>query len=245
MAGGRCRNPAPAPRHAPLRFTFFVLARGILDILPQTTIIVLDHLFEYWESLRKETAVVKREFIVERQGKSFVLYAGLLDLAHSQGLRAIRTRLVQVPSEDNGQTAVVQAEVETDKGTFSGIGDASPGNVARAMLTCTMRLAETRAKARALRDAVNVGVAAFEELGEMDDSGPSSTFEGRFGSSATNGYAANGAANGNGHAVVASNVASATEETTVAAPARPAPAPGPGLATPAQVRAIYSIARDQ
>ena len=51
----------------------------------------------------EEVAVVKREFIVERQGRSFVLYAGLLDLAHSQGLRAIRTKLLQVPSDDNGQ----------------------------------------------------------------------------------------------------------------------------------------------
>ena len=67
-------------------------------------------------------------------------------------------------------TAIVAAEVETDRGGFSGIGDASPANVARAMLTCTIRLAETRAKARALRDAVNVGVAALEELGDTSES---------------------------------------------------------------------------
>src|SRR6476660_4040129 len=116
--------------------------------------------------------MLKREFIVERQGRSFVLYAGLLDLAHSQGLRAVRTRLIQVPADDNSLTAIVSAEVETDRGTFSGIGDANPTNVTRPMLTCTIRLAETRAKARALRDAVNVGVTAFEELGELDDVAP-------------------------------------------------------------------------
>ncbi len=113
--------------------------------------------------------MVKREFIVERQGRSFVLYAGLLDLAHSQGLRAIRTQVLQLPSEENGQTAVVHAEIETERGTFHGVGDANPSNVARAMLTCTIRLAETRAKARALRDATNVGVAALEELGDLED----------------------------------------------------------------------------
>src|SRR5207248_2830924 len=113
------------------------------------------------------------EFIVERQGRSFVLYAGLLDLAHSQGLKSIRTQLIQLPSDDNAQTAIVYAEIETEKGTFTGIGDANPTNVASAMLRCTIRLAETRAKARALRDAVNVGVAAFEELGD-DDSNESS-----------------------------------------------------------------------
>jgi hypothetical protein len=37
---------------------------------------------------------MKKEFIVERQGKAFVLYAGLLDLAHQNGLKSIRTELV-------------------------------------------------------------------------------------------------------------------------------------------------------
>jgi len=172
--------------------------------------------------------VVKREFIVERQGRSFVLYAGLLDLAHSQGLRAVRTRLVQVPSEENNQTAIVQAEVETDRGMFSGLGDASPANVSRAMLTCTIRLAETRAKARALRDAVNVGVAALEELGgELDES---SEFR---------------------PATSAPPLVNPPIEEPMANPPAPASRPATpqpsatALATPAQVRAIYSIARDQ
>ena len=110
--------------------------------------------------------MIPKEFLVDRNGKQFVLYAGLLDLAHQQGLKRISTRLIQVPSEENNQTAICSAEVETERGTFSGLGDASPANVSRAMLTVTIRLAETRAKARALRDAVNVGVAALEELGE-------------------------------------------------------------------------------
>jgi hypothetical protein len=175
--------------------------------------------------------MVKREFIVERQGRSFVLYAGLLDLAHSQGLRAIRTRLVQVPADDNALTAIVSAEVETDRGTFSGIGDANPANVSRAMLSCTIRLAETRAKARALRDAVNVGVTAFEELGEQDDS-PAAPLDTRpmssFAGSSTSSTADEAAPT------------SGNFRSNGAAPAMGSPA----LATPAQVRAIYSIARD-
>jgi hypothetical protein len=178
--------------------------------------------------------MVKREFIVERQGRSFVLYAGLLDLAHSQGLRAIRTRLVQVPADENGQLAIVSAEVDTDRGTFSGLGDASPANVSRAMLNCTIRLAETRAKARALRDAVNVGVVAFEELGEADEVTGITPGESRPAS----------VSNGTGLHVISS-----TEDapTSSSAP-RPAPAVSSAptaLATPAQIRAIYSIGRDQ
>jgi hypothetical protein len=110
------------------------------------------------------------QFIVERNRRSFVLYAGLIDYAHQLGLRGITTALIQVPTELNGQVAIVFATVETVQGTFTGLGDASPQNVNRQMTTALIRLAETRAKARALRDACNIGVVALEELAEGEDS---------------------------------------------------------------------------
>jgi hypothetical protein len=63
--------------------------------------------------------------------------------------------------------------VETEQGTFTGIGDANPSNVTRMMAPHLLRMAETRAKARALRDAVNVGVTALEELADADETLPS------------------------------------------------------------------------
>jgi hypothetical protein len=127
--------------------------------------------------------MVKKEFIVERQGKSFVLYAGLLDLAHQSGLVEIKTELIQIPTEANNRQAIAYATAvfvkDGEKRVFSGIGDAAPNNVAPAMQTCLIRMAETRSKARALRDAVNVGVAALEELGEDDatESAPQSGYK--------------------------------------------------------------------
>jgi hypothetical protein len=108
---------------------------------------------------------MREEYMIERQGKRFVLYAGLLEEAHSRGLRSIETELLQVPASGNGEVAIVKAVVRTDEGKFGGIGDASPENVNRAIAPHLIRMAETRAKARALRDAINVGVTAFEELG--------------------------------------------------------------------------------
>lgn len=113
---------------------------------------------------------MKKEFIVERQGKSFVLYAGLLAEAHEQGLKSITTELVQIPNEANNRVAICVATViiarDGIERTFTGIGDAAPNNVAPAMQSCLIRMAETRGKARALRDAVNIGVAALEEMGD-------------------------------------------------------------------------------
>jgi hypothetical protein len=111
---------------------------------------------------------VREEYMIERQGKRFVLYAGLLEEAHSRGLRSIETELLQVPDHENGEVAIVRAVVRTEDGKFTGIGDASPENVNRTIVPHVIRMAETRAKARALRDAINVGVTAFEELGGED-----------------------------------------------------------------------------
>lgn len=113
---------------------------------------------------------MRDEFMIMRQGKQYVLYQGLLDEAHARGLKGIDTDLVQFPTEANGNVAVVKATVEMEEGrTFSGIGDASPGNVGRGIVPHIIRMAETRAKARALRDAVNVGATALEELSDGDE----------------------------------------------------------------------------
>lgn len=115
---------------------------------------------------------MRKEFLVERQGRTFCLYAGLLDLATQYGLRSIATEIVQIPGPDNSYTAICGAKVTMEhdgiQRTFTGLGDAAPNNVAPAMQTCLLRMAETRAKARALRDAVNIGMAAFEELSDED-----------------------------------------------------------------------------
>ncbi|MCB1282219.1 MAG: hypothetical protein KDB18_11930 [Salinibacterium sp.] len=110
--------------------------------------------------------------------KEVVTYQGLLSKAHDEGLQRVATRLVQVPSDDNGRTAIAKALVETTKGKFEGIGDANPENVNSYIIPHLIRMAETRAKARALRDAVNIGVISFEELdgdgfgGNGSDHGP-------------------------------------------------------------------------
>ena len=100
--------------------------------------------------------------------KQVIKYEGLLAAAHEHGLRSISTELVQTPSKANDNVAIARAVVVTCRGAFEGIGDASPANVNARVANALIRVAETRAKARALRDAVNVGIVSLDEL---DDGG--------------------------------------------------------------------------
>lgn len=114
-------------------------------------------------------ATIDSQYISQRQGKPFVAYVGLLDAAHRAGLVSITTELLQPPSELNGQTCICFARAQfEDKRVFTGIGDANPRNVGATIAVHAIRMAETRAKARALRDALNIAGASLEELGGDD-----------------------------------------------------------------------------
>lgn len=118
---------------------------------------------------------IDRKYTVERDGKTYALYAGLLDAAHEKGLLSIETALVQIPTPENANVAICTATVRMgDKDgvtrTFTGIGDASPTNVNRMMAPHIIRMAETRSKARALRDAINLAEALADDPTEEQDS---------------------------------------------------------------------------
>ena len=113
---------------------------------------------------------MKKEHIINLQGKEFILFAGLLEIAHEQGLSEVSTEIVELRP-----AAVVKATVKTSKGTFTGIGDASAENVNKMIAKHYIRMAETRAIARALRFATNIGITSVEEMGgdeKEDNSSP-------------------------------------------------------------------------
>lgn len=109
---------------------------------------------------------IDSKFIINLQGKDFITYEGLLDLAHQKGLKGIETKLIQIPDKENLNTCIVQAIAKLEDGEFYGLGDANPSNVNSFISKHLIRMAETRAKARALRDLTNVGMTAIEELGD-------------------------------------------------------------------------------
>lgn len=112
-------------------------------------------------------------WMVNLQGKQFVLFPGLLHLAHETGLRSIETELVQIPSGENGHCAIVRAiarfRAEDGDAVWSAYGDASPANTKGPISAALIRMAETRGIARTLRMACDVGETALDELGGEDD----------------------------------------------------------------------------
>jgi hypothetical protein len=101
--------------------------------------------------------------IVYLHGKPFVHYAGLLALAHARGLVSLKAHFISVTAE----LALAEAEATfADGKTFAECADATPGNVGPQVKAHYARMALTRAKARTLRDALNVGICTLEEVTE-------------------------------------------------------------------------------
>jgi len=128
-------------------------------------------------------------FITDFKGKDFVVYSGLLDLAHQKGLQRVIVEILQYPTKDNGHEAICRAILESYNGErFIEIGDASPKNVNKMISSHIIRMAATRAKARAMRDFTNIGMTCLEELGDdVIDIGTSSRSSKAAGKPATSG----------------------------------------------------------
>src|SRR5207248_5144296 len=88
-------------------------------------------------------------------------YAGLLALAHERGLVSLKARFISVTPE----LALAEAEaVFQDGRVFTEAADATPANVGPQVKAHYARMALTRAKARCLRDALNISMCTLEEL---------------------------------------------------------------------------------
>ena len=108
-----------------------------------------------------DRATIPPQYIQRIHGKPFVRYAGLLAMAHERGLHKLEATFVSVTDA----RAVAQATaIFVDGRRFVESGDATPENVHFGVRPHFARLALTRAKARALRDALNIGICAVEEL---------------------------------------------------------------------------------
>ncbi len=120
--------------------------------------------------LNKQKPRLKESAIIQIDGKNFVNYSGLLDLAHQIGIDRIEVETLQLPTKDNDNFAICRATVVSKTGgTFIDVGDAGPHNCNSKVAKHLLRLASTRSIARALRAMTNIGMTCLEELDGLDD----------------------------------------------------------------------------
>jgi hypothetical protein len=113
---------------------------------------------------------VPREYLELVRGRPFVLYKGLLAMAHEAGLVELHAEFILV---EPGIIALAKASaLFADGRRFSECADATPDNVGTTVKEHFARIALTRAKARTLRDALNVGMCSMEELAEVSEEAP-------------------------------------------------------------------------
>jgi hypothetical protein len=105
--------------------------------------------------------LIPPQFLVTIQGKQFVTFHGLLAMAHQQGLLSLKAEFISVTAD----LALAKARAEFHDGRlFEECGDATPGNVNARIKPHFARMSLTRAKCRALRDALNIAYVCAEEL---------------------------------------------------------------------------------
>jgi len=131
---------------------------------------ITDNDLENVRYLERWRPKLDESFVKKIDDKDFVLYSGLLDVAHQKNLCFVDVELLQYPSDENKNTAICKATVKTIDGKiFSDIGDANPQNCNSKVGRHLVRMASTRAKARAFRDMDNIGMTALEELGDLSE----------------------------------------------------------------------------
>jgi hypothetical protein len=120
--------------------------------------------------LEKVKPKLDERWITTIEGREFVKYPGLLDLGHQKGISQIEVEVVQLPTAENGQFAVCKATVISKTGdSFTDIGDANPQNCNSKVSRALLRMASTRAIARALRSFTNIGMTCWEEISDLND----------------------------------------------------------------------------
>lgn len=102
-------------------------------------------------------------------GRRFILYAGLIELAKRSSLISLEVEIQQFPSEANGHTAVARSTAVLANGRkASDIGEANPLNLDSRVVIFPLSLAATRSKARCLRNLLGVSMTAIEELKDFE-----------------------------------------------------------------------------
>lgn len=111
---------------------------------------------------------LKKNEIYEKDGDQFVYLRGLKRLAAERGIKRTSSKVVQAPAVEH-PVAVVTYGYEFEDGVYyEASADAHQKNTKPEMAIYLTAIAESRAAARALRDAFNISLCSVEEIGSVE-----------------------------------------------------------------------------
>ena len=136
-------------------------ARSIWGELPSTSLAILKQLTQ-----RLALSVAGGDLLI-LEGRWYITHSGLLRIAQRRRCSGIKTVIQDRLCDPLSGRWVFKATVYKTSASrgFVGYGDADPTNVSSLVHGAEMRVAETRAVNRALRNAYGVGLCSVEELG--------------------------------------------------------------------------------
>jgi hypothetical protein len=104
--------------------------------------------------------------LIMLDGRWYVTHSGLLRIAQRSQCKGITTELTNfVSNPEEGRWVFKATVLKSGNETFVSYGDADPSNVSPFLHGAEMRVAETRAVNRALRNAYGIGICSLEEIG--------------------------------------------------------------------------------
>jgi hypothetical protein len=122
----------------------------------------------------QKRAMKDKGWIIERRGgrnqppKEFITWPGLIWYVNQIGtLLKLEVDMVEIDWSKGRFVAKATAVLKNHNGDLlerTSYGDCTPHNVSDMILPSALRMAGTRAKARALRDLCGIGMTAAEEI---------------------------------------------------------------------------------
>lgn len=104
---------------------------------------------------------------------------GLIALAHEKGLKSMKTRIIQFPSQENQFTCIAATTVigydwnpmtkQIEEVEYEDFADANPNNCTAMTKASYIRMASTRSVGRALRKYTNIDMVCSDEIANAVD----------------------------------------------------------------------------
>lgn len=104
---------------------------------------------------------------------------GLIALSHEKGIKSMKTRIVQYPSQDNQWTCIASTAIigydynpitdKIEEVEYEDFADANPNNCGAMTKSSYIRMASTRSVGRVLRKYTNIDMVCSDEIANIVD----------------------------------------------------------------------------